>query len=100
MTHLDSDRIKAIADSPYLRATSNIVSVISGPIVIGLLVFLLNLRVDVTTLQGDVKRIDSELSIRTQLRYTSEDAKRDRETIDLRFVDIERRLNSVEQAPR
>lgn len=88
--------VRAVADSPYLRAGANIVSVASGPIVVGLLVFLVGLRTDVTALQGDIRRIDSELQLRTQSRYTSEDAKRDRATVDLRFDELERRVNHLD----
>lgn len=88
--------VQAVADSPYLRAGANIVSVASGPIVVGLLVFLVGLRTDVTALQGDIKRIDDAMIQRTALRYTSEDAKRDRATIDLHFDELERRINHLD----
>lgn len=88
--------VQAVADSPYIRAVSNLVNVVSGPIIIGLVVFLVGLRTDVTTLQGDIKRIDDTMIQRTQLRYTSEDAKRDRATIDLHFDELERRINRLD----
>lgn len=91
-----SDPIRAVADSHYLRAVSNVVSVISGPIVIGLAIFLVGLKTDVTKLQGDVMRINDAITSRTALRYTSDDATRDKALSDFRFNTIEQRLNSLE----
>lgn len=88
---------RTLAESLYIRAISNLINIVTGPILIGLVAFLVGLRTDVTALQGDIKRIDDAMIQRTALRYTSEDAKRDRATIDLHFDEIERRMNQLEE---
>lgn len=88
--------IKALADSAYLRAAGHLVSIVGMPIVGYMLFTMLTLRTDVTSLQGDIRRIDDAMILRTQLRYTSEDAKRDFSGVGYRLDEMSHRLDKLE----
>lgn len=95
----NGDRLKAIADSVYLRLASQVVTIILAPAIVYLLSTTQSIQRDISVIQEQINGINAQILLRTLNRYTAEDAKRDKALFDSEIADHERRIERLEQKP-
>lgn len=98
-TNGNGSKLRAIADSVALRLAAGTFSIVGLPLISYMLLSMQTLQNRNAAYEERFMRIESELSLRTVLRYTSEDARRDRENTDNQITEIRRRLDLMDRRP-